>query len=122
MSLEYYANKEEGARVKALNLRVEYEAQEYHPPFQIMVCQSKEYGQFYKVQDSWGKVICDTWRQGVDAERIVEALNLTYELKKSNLVDVLSSIFHVMGIKDKVKKVETVDDPEGYRDRAWSNL
>ena len=99
MSLEYYRNPKDGRHAKSSNLREDYEEREYKPPFHIILCNSKETGEFYKVQDSSGYVICDTWRQGVDAERIVEALNLTYTLKGSNLVDVLGAILRVAGVK-----------------------
>lgn len=100
--IEYYRDPEEGAKVKKLNLRAEYEAQEYHPPFQIIVCKDETYGQYYKVQDSYGKIICDTWRQGVDAERIVEALNFFYSVKKVSLLEMMKDYLKKFGAPDEL--------------------
>ena len=77
MSIEYYVDKEEGARVKALNLRNEYGERKYCPPFKISPLINSGQGT-YAIQDASGMIIAHTWRLGVDAERIVEALNYFY--------------------------------------------
>ena len=93
MSLEYYRRKADGARVKKLNLREEYEAEEYEPPFFISLRNSKETGEYYVVEDRRGRTLAETWRQGVDAERIVGALNLFYKVKNMNLLEVLQNVW-----------------------------
>lgn len=75
--IEYYSDPKEGARVKKLNLRAKYEAREYKAPFHIVPLVNDAQGT-YAVFDASGMRIADTWRQGVDAERIVEALNFFY--------------------------------------------
>lgn len=69
-----YKYPEDGAKAANLNLRSEYEAKEYKAPFYILPLMDGAYA----IQDASGMIIAHTWRQGVDAERICEALNRCY--------------------------------------------
>jgi hypothetical protein len=73
----YYLHPEDGAKASKLNLRSEYEEREYKPPFKILPLVNSGAGT-YAIQDDSGMIICHSWRQGVDAERICEALNFYY--------------------------------------------
>ncbi len=72
--MNHYLHPEDGAKASKLIFREEYEAREYKPPFKIVCLLNGEFA----IQDDSGMIICHSWRQGVDAERICEALNFYY--------------------------------------------
>lgn len=62
--MNHYLRPEDGAKASKLNLREEYEAREYKPPFKIIPLINTERGT-YAIQDASGMIICHSWRQGV---------------------------------------------------------